>query len=439
MLMGNQFERAAALRLAAVFALVAPTLLACNGEVESGENIATQSQEVWGGTDDPNTLEANVVVSIGGCTATLITPRILITAAHCVTENDRPTAYFGNDYTAYSEQVGSVKVLTYPGYNRNVESAPHPAELDAALVFLERPVFNKGKIRRPTFQAPTNPNSIGVGISGWSKCGRDVDFTDNVNTKRQAAIWQNGVFQGPSGASPLNLERQNNSPGTLWYRGGDDVGICFGDSGGPLFISHPDGTREVIGLASLVWFYTDAPKYAVAAAWADITNPQIASWITSNVLDSANGGHSAAWLTAHGKTASTFWHGEADYTGACQTAQDPDCDYWYSSHDDQPTVYNPEQGGTTSPTPCGGLCGNPTTMTSQWYNSGSLGSNATCHESYQPMTGFQCGNMASGRTTKINGQTVTCGGNIPIPAKRNGGYCVQTSAGPYDWAYFATW
>ncbi len=436
--MKNRYKKAGRMRLALACLSVVPAL-ACSSDVESGEAFATRSQAIWGGTDDANTPEANVVVSIGGCTATLITPRILLTAAHCVRESDRPVASFGNDYTAYSRQVGSTRVLTYPGYNRDDENAPHPAELDVALVFLEEPVFDQGKIRRPTFQVPSNPDAISVGVAGWSKCGRDIDVYDNTNTKRQSAVWENGVFQGPSGPSPLNLERQSNAPGTLWYRGGEDVGVCFGDSGGPLFISHPDGTREVLGTSALVWFWGEPPRLAVAAAWADITNPEISSWITAHVLDSANGGHSPEWLAAHGKDASTFWYGEADYTGPCQTAQDPDCDYWYSSHDDQPTVYNPDQSGGAPSTPCGGLCGSPVTMTSQYYNSGSLGSNATCHESYQTMTGFQCGNLASSRSLKINGQTVSCGQNITVPAKRNGGYCVQTTQGPYDWAYFVTW
>jgi hypothetical protein len=68
-----------------------------------------------------------------------------------------------------------------------------------------------------------------------------------------------------------------------------------------------------------------------------------------------------------------------------------------------------------------------------------LGSAATCHESYQPVTGFVCGNVASSRTVKINGVQVCCGQNVTIPPARQGGYCVQTSAGPYDWAYFTTW
>ena len=55
------------------------------------------------------------------------------------------------------------------------------------------------------------------------------------------------------------------------------------------------------------------------------------------------------------------------------------------------------------------------------------------------MTGFACGNVASSRAVRINGVQVPCGQNFTIPPKRLGGYCVQTDAGPYDWAYFATW
>jgi hypothetical protein len=51
-----------------------------------------------------------------------------------------------------------------------------------------------------------------------------------------------------------------------------------------------------------------------------------------------------------------------------------------------------------------------------------------------------CGNFASGRTFRVNGTAVTCsGGNIALPPKRNGGYCLQASSGDYPWAYFATW
>lgn len=39
----------------------------------------------------------------------------------------------------------------------------------------------------------------------------------------------------------------------------------------------------------------------------------------------------------------------------------------------------------------------------------------------------------------VNGQTITCGGNMTLPAKVNGGYCFQLSAGGTTSAYFGTW
>src|SRR5262249_39109225 len=38
---------------------------------------------LWGGWDDEDTPEANVVVNVGGCTGTLLTPQVVLTAAHC--------------------------------------------------------------------------------------------------------------------------------------------------------------------------------------------------------------------------------------------------------------------------------------------------------------------------------------------------------------------
>ena len=46
----------------------------------------------------------------------------------------------------------------------------------------------------------------------------------------------------------------------------------------------------------------------------------------------------------------------------------------------------------------------------------------------------------SGRTFRVNNELRTCnGGNITLPAKRNGGYCFQASTGDFAWAYFTTW
>jgi hypothetical protein len=93
---------------------------------------------------------------------------------------------------------------------------------------------------------------------------------------------------------------------------------------------------------------------------------------------------------------------------------------------------------TTSP--CSGLCSSPIVFTSANFNSGNLGTSATCHQTVANLNGGNCGNFATGRTFQINGTTMSCtGGNwASLPAKRNGGYCLQASAGDFAWAYFAT-
>jgi len=96
-------------------------------------------------------------------------------------------------------------------------------------------------------------------------------------------------------------------------------------------------------------------------------------------------------------------------------------------------------GGGAS-TACSGLCTTPTQFAGPNFSSGNLGTAATCFQTAANLSGANCGNFASGRTFRVNNVLVTCnGGNISLPAKRNGGYCFQASAGNYPWAYFTSW
>jgi PKD repeat protein len=93
-------------------------------------------------------------------------------------------------------------------------------------------------------------------------------------------------------------------------------------------------------------------------------------------------------------------------------------------------------------TPCSGLCTNPINFTiNGTYQSGNLGTGAVCYQTMSNMAGGNCGNFVSPRTLKVNGTTEACnGGNwSSIPAKRNGGYCIQTTSGNQPWAYFTSW
>ena len=87
------------------------------------------------------------------------------------------------------------------------------------------------------------------------------------------------------------------------------------------------------------------------------------------------------------------------------------------------------------------MCSSPTKFSSAGYSSGNLGAGARCFETSAALRGGVCGNFSSSRKLSVNGASVACnGGNWPsLPAKRNGGYCVQASPGDYPWAYFVTW
>jgi PKD repeat protein len=93
-------------------------------------------------------------------------------------------------------------------------------------------------------------------------------------------------------------------------------------------------------------------------------------------------------------------------------------------------------------TPCTGLCTNPITFTVNGsYQSGNLGTGAVCYQTTSNMTSGNCGNLVSPRVLKVNGTTEPCTGAnwASVPAKRNGGYCIQTTTGNQSWAYFTAW
>jgi hypothetical protein len=92
---------------------------------------------------------------------------------------------------------------------------------------------------------------------------------------------------------------------------------------------------------------------------------------------------------------------------------------------------------SVNPPPCAGLCSNPVTITvDRSYQSGNIGTGAICYQTVSAVNGGNCGNLVSPRILTVNGVTETCNGqNWSMPAKRNNGYCIQTTAGNYFYAY----
>ncbi|MEO8921035.1 MAG: hypothetical protein ABI488_26705 [Polyangiaceae bacterium] len=104
------------------------------------------------------------------------------------------------------------------------------------------------------------------------------------------------------------------------------------------------------------------------------------------------------------------------------------------------------QGGVcvAGGSPCAGFCSNPQSI--NWnsgttYQSGNLGTGVVCRETNAFVRGGNCGNFTGGRQLSVNGQAEPCN-NQPwpsMPPPVNGGYCVRTTAGNFDYAYVTLW
>jgi hypothetical protein len=212
--------------LAVVTAIAAALCPACDGDPGPTESTASTSEAITNGTLATGDLGVAALMEGGAllCTATLVAPRVLLTAAHCLAGGAMPTAFFG---AAPQGDAGASIAVIATRVHPAFDSSTLANDVAMALLAQDAPV---GATPWPLPATPLDSSSVGLSLRlvgfGLTVAGDTSPPQKRVGTATLSSLAATQLVLTPSPSQP-----------------------CDGDSGGPAFATI-GGVEVVVGVTS---------------------------------------------------------------------------------------------------------------------------------------------------------------------------------------------